>query len=297
MSYLMLYFSIGIFSALVFAGFWWFYKDRVERPASPSLMLLRAGTYILVWPVLYWKWFKSADKTRFITLPEFDMPQPRPVVPDLVKNSARNAPLETRKAHQEWLTFVDAMPQCGSHIMYKGTDIYGERLDGRFIFETPDLLPVVFDRLNPKPVSLDTNDSDDESANLSDEDSQQDSSESSDDDNANDSDDTISWVNTPRLPNTQEHYIHRWLRTYDPTLFVCNVVPTSFNRFEYIASDMIEAGKGQVHCKSCDTVYEASDIKTGDEGQGGWILGAMHCPKAHLLARRKKIHFMRARSS
>ena len=266
---------------MVFAGFWWFYKDRVERPASPSLMLLRAGTYILVWPVLYWKWFKSADKTRFITLPEFVMPQPRPVDPDIVKNSARNAPLETRKAHQEWLTFVDAMPQCGSHIMYKGTDIYGERLDGRFIFETPDLLPVVFDRLNPKPVSLDTSDS----VNVS------------DDDNANESDDTISWVNTPRLPNTQEHYIHRWLRTYDPTLFVCNVVPTSFDRFEYIASDMIEAGKGQVHCKSCDTVYEASDIKTGDEGQGGWILGAMHCPKDHLLARRKKIHFMRARSS
>ena len=46
-----IYFLIGIFSALAFAGFWWLYKDSVERPASPSLMLLRAGTYILVWPV------------------------------------------------------------------------------------------------------------------------------------------------------------------------------------------------------------------------------------------------------
>ena len=273
----MLYFSVGIFSALAFAGFWWLYKDRVEYPASPSLILLRAGAYILIWPVLYWKWFKSQDKTRFITDPDYVWPEPRPVDPETVKRNEQKAQLETRKAQQEWSAFVDALPLCGSHIMYKGTDIYGERLAGRFIFETADLLPMVFDRLNPKPFSLD------------------------DDDSANDSNDVEAEIDTETSArvtlhngqNTQEHYIHRWLRTYDPTHYVCNVVPNTFDRFEYIASDMIGAGKGQVHCKSCDTVYAASEIKAGDEDTGGWILGAMHCPKEHLLARRKTIHFLR----
>ena len=77
---------------------------------------------------------------------------------------------------------------------------------------------------------------------------------------------------------------------------MCNVVPTSFSRFEYIAAYMNEAGKGQVHCKSCDKVYNASDIKAVDGGQGGWILGELYCPNDHLLARRKKIHFMGART-
>ncbi|GAC08917.1 hypothetical protein [Paraglaciecola chathamensis] len=282
------YFSIGLFSAFVFVGYWWLYKDRVDIPASLNLMLIRATAYIFVWPVLFWKWFKSEAKTRFITEPEFVMPEPRPVDPNIVKNSARDAEREAQTLHQEWLSFVDTLPQCGSHIMYKGTDIYGERLDGRFIFETVDLLPLVFDKLNPKPVSFDDTDSANDSP---------DAEREASDGEAEIDSQTSSWVNTPSLPNTQEHYIHRWLRTYDPALFVCNVVPTSFDRFEYIAADMIEAGKGQVHCKSCDTVYDASDIKAVDGGQGGWILGELYCPNDHLLARRKKIHFMRPRGN
>ena len=253
----MLYFSIGLFSAFMFVGYWWLYKDRVDIPASLNLMLVRATAYIFVWPVLFWKWFKSEDKTRFITEPELVAPEQRPVDPNIVKNNARNAEREAQTLHQEWLSFVDTLPQCGSHIMYKGTDLYGERLDGRFIFETADLLPLVFDKLNPKPVSFDDTDSANDSPDAE--------CEASDGEAEIDSQ-TISWVNTPSLPNTQEHYIHRWLRTYDPTLFVCNVVPTSFDRFEYITADMIEAAKGQVHCKSCDKVYDASDIKS----RGWW---------------------------
>ena len=97
--------------------------------------------------MLYWKWFKSQDKTRFITDPDYVWPEPRPVDPETVKRNEKMAQLEAQKVQQEWEEFVDALPLCGSHVMYKGTDIYGERLAGRFIFETADLLPMVFDRL------------------------------------------------------------------------------------------------------------------------------------------------------
>nr|WP_166426137.1 hypothetical protein [Paraglaciecola sp. 20A4] len=274
----MFYFSIGLFSALTFTAFWWFYKDRVERPASPSLMLLRAGTYILVWPVLYWKWFKSADKTRFITDQDYIWPSMAPGDPAFLTRKEQKAQLEAQKVQQEWEAFVDALPQCGSHIMYKGTDIYGERLDGRFIFETTDLLPVLFDEIHPEPFVMEGGDEIDET----DVEALQVRAELNE------------WINDCRKEFGEEHYIYRWLRTYDPTLFVCNVVPTSFNRFEYIASDMIEAGKGQVHCKTCSKVYAASEIKRADEGTSGWVFGVMHCPNGHLLARCKKIHFMRA---
>ncbi|QHJ12687.1 hypothetical protein FX988_02945 [Paraglaciecola mesophila] len=278
MIYLMLYFLVGGLSSCAFFGYWWLYKDRVENPASLKLMLIRATAYIFVWPVLYWKWLKSQDKTRFITHPDFVLPELSPANAEAVKLNAQKAALKAQKVQQEWEAFVDALPQCGSHIMYKGTDIYGERLNGRFIFETADLLPVLFDAMHPEPFDID------EGRDIDETDVQA----------LNVRNELNEWINTNRKAVKQEHYIHRWLRTYDPALYVCNVVPNSFDRFEYIASEMIEAGKGQAHCKSCNTVYDASDIKAVDGGQGSWIFGELYCPKEHLLARRKKIHFMGA---
>jgi hypothetical protein len=272
------YFSIGLFSAFVFVGYWWLYKDRVDAPASPSLMLIRATAYIFVWPVLFWKWFKSEDKTRFITHPEdFEIPGLSGASSDELEHGASRAQREAQTLQQEWEAFVDTLPQCGSHIMYKGTDIDGERLDGRFIFETADLLPVVFDSLSPKLNLL------------------SDSGENSlSDDGASVENAINNEISGNNQQNTQEHYIHRWLRTYDPALYVCNVVPTSFDRFEYITANMIEAGKGKIHCKACGKIYEAKQIKMTDQDTGGWILGELYCPDDHLLARYKKMHFTRS---
>jgi hypothetical protein len=124
-------------------------------------------------------------------------------------------------------------------MVFKGTDIYGERLSGTFIFSSETLTPFVFDGIGPN--------------------------------------------NTQQY--CQERILYRWIAACDHALQVCTLIDSDFDRFEYIAANMIKACHGEV--------YPANSITCNTEGTTtgkGWIFEALYCPEQHLLLRSKILH-------
>ena len=92
----------------------------------------------------------------------------------------------------------------------------------------------------------------------------------------------------------QERVLYQWLVGRDHLLQVCTPINSAFDRFEYIAAEMIKSGHGEVYCQECLEVYTANNIRCATEGatgSKGWILAALYCPKQHLLLRSKIMHF------
>ncbi len=94
------------------------------------------------------------------------------------------------------------------------------------------------------------------------------------------------WDESNDYPLTQVEYtIHHWLdHHYDRSISQPTVVPTAWNRFQFIADDMIRQGIGKVHCTQCQLDYNTKQLLSkNDRGHAGWNSNRLHCPKNHPL--------------
>ncbi|GAC32080.1 hypothetical protein [Paraglaciecola polaris] len=334
MLYLALYFSVGLFTALTFAAYWLLYRGTIESPKSAKVMLFSAIEPLILWPHFCWYFLHHNNRQHAITHYEgFRMPEIKGVSPEeeerkwltviddlpqcgmymmykgtdiygealsarFIFKTAELLPAIFDAMHPKPFVFADGT--CAVDLENddaKGAGGTDNDVEDFFLAKgfspADEFLPAEGSFLNHAEGSR-FNDAEGSRFNGA-EGSRFNGAEGSFFNNAEGSNqEDESHHSAPEPFFAQERNMHRWLRAYDPALQLCTGLPEAFDRFEYIASSMIEAGKGQVYCKTCAKLYAAKDVKTEDEGQGGWILGAIRCPREHLLARRKKIHFMRA---
>ena len=97
----------------------------------------------------------------------------------------------------------------------------------------------------------------------------------------------------PHLANGDEGAILNWLQGRDDTLTEPTNVPPIWSRFQYVANDLVRAGKAEIYCRECDAVIEADQITTNDDaGKRGWNFDRVVCPHGHNLLIGETVHLM-----
>lgn len=95
----------------------------------------------------------------------------------------------------------------------------------------------------------------------------------------------------PHLSNDDEGAILNWLQHRNETLKNPSDVPSVWDRFQYIASDLISAGRFEAHCLQCEIDISGDElIAKNDCGLSGWIVDRLTCPSGHVLLAVKTMH-------
>lgn len=100
----------------------------------------------------------------------------------------------------------------------------------------------------------------------------------------------------PHLASDDEGAILKWVRNRQAR-HGSTPVPSVWLKFQYVADDLIRAGKGQVRCLQCVETFPTGElIPKDDRGLPGWNFDRLKCPRghpllvvegAHILVRRK----------
>ncbi|RHW76108.1 hypothetical protein [Colwellia sp. RSH04] len=91
----------------------------------------------------------------------------------------------------------------------------------------------------------------------------------------------------------QEPIIKKWLLNRNEADSTPVSVPAELDRFEFIALDLIKAGKGEVICPECEQKYSNNLLKVIDDEFGvGWNGIQISCPQEHLLFYPLTMHIM-----
>lgn len=139
---LTIYASISLFTALLHGVYWLRCKHKIEKPVAPAEMLLRAVMYALIWPIFYWFMLRERDALHLLNKAESFTPKLDDVY---VEQRAR-----------QWQELIANLPICGTHLIYKGRDIYSEPLPGTFMFESDTLTAYVCDAIGRNNTEQDS---------------------------------------------------------------------------------------------------------------------------------------------
>ncbi len=95
----------------------------------------------------------------------------------------------------------------------------------------------------------------------------------------------------------QEPIIKKWLLNRNDSDNSPVHTPKALDRFEFIALDLIMAGKGEVLCSECNKTYSNKLLKVyEDRLDVGWNGTKIICPEEHMLFYPRTIHIMGAPS-
>ena len=103
--------------------------------------------------------------------------------------------------------------------------------------------------------------------------------------------------NNPHLKNDHEGAIMNWLLQRDTSIDTPTPVPTAWQRFEFIADDLVRKGRAEVRCLTCNESVPADALSATDEGGSwGWLHNRLYCPAGHILLTVAMMHVMRPRN-
>jgi hypothetical protein len=95
----------------------------------------------------------------------------------------------------------------------------------------------------------------------------------------------------PHLANDDEGAILNWAQGRDESLTEPTDVPSIWSRFQYVANDLVRAGKAEIYCRECNAVIEADQIATNDDrGKRGWNFDRVVCQHGHTLIAVESVH-------
>lgn len=58
--------------------------------------------------------------------------------------------------------------------------------------------------------------------------------------------------------------------------------PSAFEKFEWLAGELLAAGLGRCYCPACRTQYDGFEFKSGSGwGSAGWLAANLKCPQGH----------------
>lgn len=98
----------------------------------------------------------------------------------------------------------------------------------------------------------------------------------------------------PNLFNDDDGVILNWTCGRDEALIEPPDVPSAWARIEFVANDLIRAGKADVKCLKCAIDIEQSKIVTDDDrGRAGWNYDRLLCPNGHNLLVVRRFHILR----
>ena len=76
----------------------------------------------------------------------------------------------------------------------------------------------------------------------------------------------LDWLEeNPQIANQQAGSILNWLRQRDDSDIEPTNVPKAWDRFEYIADDLLRHGYGDIFCIACDRAVSHQDLVTNDD--------------------------------
>jgi hypothetical protein len=98
-------------------------------------------------------------------------------------------------------------------------------------------------------------------------------------------------IESPNLSKDDEGAILNWLLRRDDTLTYPTDVPSEWTRFQYVANDMIRAGKAKVRCLKCGTELSIGQLVANDDHRkSGWNFDRLACPNGHNLVVAETAH-------
>ncbi len=100
--------------------------------------------------------------------------------------------------------------------------------------------------------------------------------------------------NNPHLKNDHEGAIMNWLLQRDTSIDTPTPVPKAWQRFEFIADDLVRKGRAEVRCLTCNESVPADALTaTNEGGSWGWLHNRLYCPAGHILLTVALMHVMR----
>ena len=85
-----------------------------------------------------------------------------------------------------------------------------------------------------------------------------------------------------------------WLLQRDTSIDTPTLVPRAWQRFEFIADDLVRKGRAEVRCLTCNESVPANALSATDEGGSwGWLHNRLYCPAGHMLLTVAMMHVMR----
>jgi len=95
----------------------------------------------------------------------------------------------------------------------------------------------------------------------------------------------------PHLAQGDEGAILNWVKGRDESLTGPTSIPSSWARFQYMADDLVRAGKAEIHCTKCGAVIGADQLATDDDsGKRGWNFDRIACQHGHNLLVVESVH-------
>ena len=100
-------------------------------------------------------------------------------------------------------------------------------------------------------------------------------------------------IGSPNLSKDDEGAILNWLLHRDDALTYPTDVPSAWPRFQYVANDMIRAGKAKVRCLKCGADLTSGQLTANDDRrESGWNFGQLACPNGHDLISVETAHVL-----
>ena len=97
----------------------------------------------------------------------------------------------------------------------------------------------------------------------------------------------------PHLVNTDEGALLNWVQRRDDSVTEPTDVPLIWDRFKYVANDLVRAGKADIFCMECESAIGADQITTNDDsGKPSWNFDRVICPQGHKLLVVETVHLM-----
>lgn len=98
---------------------------------------------------------------------------------------------------------------------------------------------------------------------------------------------------SPHLANNDEGAMVNWVHRRDRYSDAPTDVPPLWSRFQYVADELIRAGKGKVRCRKCDETFPTGSlIPKDDRGRPGWNFGRLLCLHGHNLLIVERAHIL-----
>jgi hypothetical protein len=95
----------------------------------------------------------------------------------------------------------------------------------------------------------------------------------------------------PHLANDDEGAILNWTKGCDESLTKPTDVPSIWSRFQYVADNLVRAGKAEIYCRECNAVIGIDQIGTNDDhGKRGWNFDRVACQTGHNLLVVESVH-------
>jgi len=95
----------------------------------------------------------------------------------------------------------------------------------------------------------------------------------------------------PHLRHGDEGALLAWLGGRDESVTEPTDIPSTWSRFQYVASDLVRGGKATIRCKRCETEIGADQFVTNDDNmQRGYNFDRVVCPQGHNLLVVDSVH-------